>query len=87
MLANAKFQQGVGCDRCLQTGFFGRSAITELLVVKEDFQDAVLKKMPTKALEQVAVENGMSTLWQNGIKRVITGQTPTSEIMRVLAVE
>ncbi len=61
MIENAKFLQGIGCTQCLQTGFLGRSALTELLVVKEAFQDAVLRKMPTKALEQVAIDNGMST--------------------------
>ena len=71
----------------MNTGFFGRTAITELLVVDEVFREAVLKKMPTRALQQVAIERGMQTMWQNGLKRVLSGQTTLEEILRVIAVD
>jgi type II secretory ATPase GspE/PulE/Tfp pilus assembly ATPase PilB-like protein len=58
-----------------------------LLVVDEPFREAVLKKLPTRALEEVAVQNGMHTLWENGIQRAITGETSLEEIVRVLAAE
>src|SRR5204863_3816301 len=70
MAANTKFLRGVGCKECLNTGFKGRTAVTELLVVDEVFRDAVLQKMPTRALQQVAVQQGMQTMWQNGMRRV-----------------
>ena len=85
--AVAQFRRGTGCDQCLNTGFFGRTAITELLMVDEVFREAVLKKMPTRALQQVAIERGMQTMWQNGLKRVLSGQTTLEEILRVIAVD
>jgi type II secretory ATPase GspE/PulE/Tfp pilus assembly ATPase PilB-like protein len=47
----------------------------------------VLKKVPTRALEQIAVENGMQRLWDNGIQRAVAGHTTMDEIVRVLAAE
>jgi len=87
MLAGAAFRRGAGCDQCNGTGYSGRFPVSELLVVNEPFREAVLKKVPTSALEDIAVENGMQTLWQNGIQRAITGQTTMDEIVRVLAAE
>jgi len=84
---NADFRRGPGCPKCLGTGFSGRTALSELLVVNEVFRDAVLRKMPTRALQQVAAEQGMQTLWHNGLRRVAQGQTPLEELFRVVAVD
>jgi len=86
-LPAAQFRRGTGCERCNQTGFSGRMPVTELLVVTEPFREAVLKKMPTSALEDIAIEQGMRTLWQNGVYRALTGQTALEEIVRVLAAD
>ena len=86
-LPTANFRRGVGCNECLQTGFHGRTAITEMLVVDEVFRDAVLQKMPTRALQQVAVQQGMQTMWQGGLDRALAGQTTLEEVLRVVAVE
>lgn len=86
-LAGADFKRGVGCRECLQTGFSGRYAITELLVVDEVLRDAILQKMPTRALQQVAIQQGMHTLWQMGLRRALSGQTPLEEILRVVSVD
>jgi type II secretory ATPase GspE/PulE/Tfp pilus assembly ATPase PilB-like protein len=50
--------------------FQGRTAVTELLVADEVFRDAVLQKLPTRALQDVAIRQGMQTMWQNGLRRV-----------------
>jgi len=86
-LETANFRKGPGCNECLQTGFQGRTAVTELLMVDEVFRDAVLQKIPTRALQQVAVQQGMQTMWQNALNRVLAGQTPLEEILRVVTVE
>lgn len=86
-LAVANFRRGTGCNECLQTGFQGRTAVTELLITDEVFRDAVLQKMPTRALQQVAIQQGMQTMWQNAMHRVINGQTTLEEVIRVVAAE
>jgi type II secretory ATPase GspE/PulE/Tfp pilus assembly ATPase PilB-like protein len=83
----AQFRKGAGCEQCLNTGYSGRLPVSELLVVGEPFREAVLKKLPTSALEEIAVQQGMKTLWQNGLHRALTGQTTLEETIRVLAAD
>jgi type II secretory ATPase GspE/PulE/Tfp pilus assembly ATPase PilB-like protein len=87
LLSNAAFRRGSGCEQCNQTGYSGRFPVSELLVVDEPFREAVLKKLPTSVLEEIAIKNGMKTLWQNGIERAVTGQTTLEEILRALAAD
>jgi general secretion pathway protein E len=84
-MANIEFKRGTGCNECMHTGFKGRTAVTELLVSDEVFRDAVLQKLPTRALQEVAIRQGMQTMWQNGLRRVAAGQTTLEEIIRVIA--
>ncbi len=85
--AVAHFRKGTGCPECLGTGFTGRTAVTELLVPDEVFRDAILLKKPTRALQDVAIERGMQTMWQCGLRRVLAGQSTLEEILRVIAVD
>ncbi len=87
LIATADFHKGRGCSECLQTGFIGRTVITELLIPDEVFRDAILQKMPTRALHQVAVKQGLRTLWHCGLNQVLTGQTTLEEVMRVISVD
>jgi type II secretory ATPase GspE/PulE/Tfp pilus assembly ATPase PilB-like protein len=87
LVPHAQFRHGTGCEHCTQTGFNGRLPVNELLVVDEPFREAVLKKMPTSALEDIAIQQGMRTLWQNGLQRAIHGQTSLEETVRVLAAD
>jgi type II secretory ATPase GspE/PulE/Tfp pilus assembly ATPase PilB-like protein len=84
---DAQFRRGAGCEQCNQTGYSGRMPVSELLVANEPFREAVLKKVPTSALEEIAIQQGMRTLWQNGISRALSGQTSVEEIIRVLAAD
>jgi general secretion pathway protein E len=87
LLPQAQFRRGAGCDQCNQSGYAGRLPVSELLVVSEPFREAVLKKMPTSGLEEIAIQQGMRTLWQNGLQRALNGDTTLEEIIRVLAAE
>jgi general secretion pathway protein E len=87
LIPQAQFHRGVGCDQCNQTGFSGRVPVSELLLANEPFREAVLKKVPTSALEEIAIQQGMRTLWQNGLYRAITGQTTLEETIRVVAAD
>ena len=87
LMPEAQFRRGAGCDQCNHTGYSSRMPVTELLAVTEPFREAVLKKLQTSALEQIAIQEGMHTLWQNGLQRAVTGQTTLEEIIRVVAVD
>jgi len=86
-IEEANFRKGAGCSECLQTGYSGRTAVSEFLWVNEVIREAILQKLPTRALQKVAMDQGMKTLWQNGIRRVLDGQTTLEEIVRVIAVD
>jgi len=87
MVEDASFRRGAGCRECAETGFQGRSSLTELLVVDEPIREAVLQKTPTRALQEIAIQRGMTTLWQNGLRRVAHGETPLEEILRVVGAD
>jgi type II secretory ATPase GspE/PulE/Tfp pilus assembly ATPase PilB-like protein len=87
VVAEAQFRQGGGCEHCHQTGYDGRLPVSEMLLVNEPFREAVLKKMPTSGLEQIAIQQGLRTLWQNGLQRALAGQTTLEETIRVLAAD
>ncbi len=81
----AQFRKGTGCDHCMTTGFQGRNALAEMLLVDEVIRDSILQKLPTRQLQEIAVRQGMHTLWQIGLDRVIRGETTLEEITRVVA--
>jgi general secretion pathway protein E len=83
----AQFRRGTGCDNCMNTGFMGRTALTEILVVDEIIRDSILQKLPTRTLQEVAIRQGMVNLWQMGLTRVIRGETTLEEILRVVAAD
>ena len=85
LAATTQFVRGAGCDRCSGTGFAGRSAVTELLQPDEVFRESVLQRLPTRALQNIAIQQGLQTMWQDGLKRVIKGDTTIDEILRVIA--
>ncbi|MGA2540235.1 MAG: GspE/PulE family protein [Verrucomicrobiota bacterium] len=84
---NAQFRRGAGCDQCLNTGFAGRTSVNELLKVDQLFRDAVMDKRPTRALQDVAISQGMQTMWQRGLRRALAGETTLEEIQRVISVD
>jgi type II secretory ATPase GspE/PulE/Tfp pilus assembly ATPase PilB-like protein len=84
---NVQFRRGIGCKECLFTGYSGRTALTELMVADEVLREAILQKMTTRALQDIAIKQGMRTLWQTGLQRVATGLTTVEEILRVVAVD
>ncbi|MBI1926706.1 type II/IV secretion system protein [Candidatus Poribacteria bacterium] len=76
--------RGGGCAACLYTGYHGRTAITELLVMNEGLKEAVLKKSSTQTIETEAKALGMRTLKADGLEKVKQGVTTVEELVRVL---
>ncbi len=82
---NGSFRKGAGCDQCKNTGYFGRMSLTELLVVNEEIRATVLEKKPTRQIQDIAIRCGMRTLWQNGVERMLAGETTLEEVTRKAA--
>lgn len=72
-----------GCDKCFGTGYAGRTGIFELLELNDYVEQKILANVTTFELRKAAIENGMLTLLQHGILKLIEGTTSLEEIGRI----
>ncbi|MFT4048403.1 MAG: GspE/PulE family protein [Solirubrobacterales bacterium] len=79
--------EAVGCARCSDTGYRGRTGIFEVLSVDERIREMVLERYPAKAIEKAARENGMVTLADSALERVRQGVISLAEAARVTTAE
>lgn len=87
VLEHDSFFRGAGCTACSSTGFGGRSSITELLSCDADVREAVMKKKPTSEIQEIAVNAGMTTLWDGGLQMVVDRKTTLEEILQKVAAD
>jgi type IV pilus assembly protein PilB len=78
-----QFYKGKGCATCNFTGMKGRVAIYEIMPITEEIRDGILKNMPTAELRAIAQSQGMRSLRQAGLMKVIEGTTTVEEVLRV----
>jgi len=74
-----------GCNKCNNTGYHGRVGLYEVLVVSETIEKLTVKRETSDKIKEKAIEEGMVTLRQDGLKKVLKGQTTLEEILRVTA--
>jgi type II secretory ATPase GspE/PulE/Tfp pilus assembly ATPase PilB-like protein len=79
--------RGKGCANCNFTGFFGRTAIYEIITIDDAIKDLIIKKAPAGVIKKTAISRGMRTLAQDGWYKVIQGRTTPEEVMRVTTAE
>ena len=72
-----------GCPRCGQTGYKGRIGVYQLLVMSETLESLAAAKASREELERAAIEEGMRTLWDDGLAKVAAGLTSLEELARV----
>jgi len=77
------FYRRKGCPRCGQTGYKGRIGIYQLLVMSESLESLAASKASREELERAALEEGMRTLWDDGLAKVASGLTSLEELARV----
>lgn len=80
---NLRFTHGEGCDKCEKTGYHGRLGIFEVLPMTQEIQELILAKAPAAQILEVAVKMGMITMRQDGIIKVLRGETTLEEVVRV----
>ena len=76
--------KGKGCDKCGNTGYHGRVGIFEVLNVSEKISDMILDHAASGKIHDQATQEGMITLQQDGVFRVLEGATTLEEVMRVI---
>ena len=80
-LEGATLYRGAGCERCGGTGYKGRYAIHELLVVDDEIRHAIIEGKSATEIKELARRRGMKTLREDGIQKALEGITTLEEVM------
>jgi len=84
---NIKMIQGQGCKMCHYTGFSGRIGIFEVLEVSNTIRKLITQKSDSDVINKTAIEEGMTTMLEDGLEKIAKGLTTVSEVLRVTKVE
>ncbi|MEN2982219.1 MAG: type IV pilus assembly ATPase PilB [Thermus sp.] len=80
-IGGAKLYKGMGCERCSGTGYKGRYAIHELLVVDDDIRHAIVAGKSATEIKEIARKKGMKTLREDGVYKALQGITTLEEVL------
>ena len=81
-LGDKHFFTGRGCDKCSNSGYRGRKGIYELLDINDTLRDMITDRAPSVVLKQKAIEMGMSTLREDGLRNIYDGNTTIEEVLK-----
>ncbi len=81
-IADKQFYYGRGCSECTRSGYKGRQGLFELMMINDRIRDLITQKAPTLVLKQSAIENGMRTLRDDGLRCIFDGLTTIEEVLK-----
>jgi general secretion pathway protein E len=81
--ASFKFRKGQGCKHCRGTGYRGRKAVGELLVLNDEMREAIVNRAPVRQLKELAANAGVRLLRHSALELVRRGETTLEEVNRV----
>ena len=82
-ILNNKLYKAVGCEECIDTGFSGRSGIFEILKIDDEIRNLILQSTDSNTIKRKALERGLTTLRNDGVAKILRGQTSIDEVLRV----
>ncbi len=80
---DGQFYKGLGCEKCLQTGYLGRTGIFEMLVIDDDIKELIIKQSSSHIIKEAATDKNMKTLQEDGLDKALKGETTLEEVYRV----
>jgi len=83
IVKKANFLRGKGCNHCNKTGYRGRMGIFELMTMTPQVREMTFKGESTQNVRRLARKQGMRTLFEDGIVKVLRGQTTLDEVLRI----
>ncbi len=83
MAATGKFMKGKGCGNCSKSGYRGRIGIFELMMMTNKLREQAFAGAPTQEIRRTALSQGMTALYNDGIRKVLNGTTTIEEVFRV----
>jgi type IV pilus assembly protein PilB len=81
-VAGRPFYYGKGCVECNETGYKGRKGLFELLIVTEPIRELINMRAPSGVIRAKALELGMRTLREDGIRSILNGETTVEEVLK-----
>jgi general secretion pathway protein E len=75
--------RAVGCEHCGNTGYSGRLAILEILLMSDTIRELVLKRCDVSEIVRAAAEQGMVSMRDDGLQKAVAGKTTIEEVLRV----
>lgn len=81
--AEVTLYEPVGCDACARTGFIGRVAIMEVMPMSDGISSLVMRHATAGEIQKQAVAEGMMTMYEHGLRKVLAGTTTLEEVLRV----
>ena len=75
---------GVGCEKCRKTGYKGRTAVYEMLEISDRARTVIRDSADEEHVTRLARESGMEALLNSAVRKLLSGQTTTEEILRVI---
>ena len=81
-LGDKQFFTGAGCDACGQSGYRGRRGLYELLNITDPIRELITARAPSVVIKQKAVELGMNTLREDGLRNIYLGNTTIEEVLK-----
>ena len=83
-LKEIRLYKGKGCENCNNSSYSGRIGIFEILEVKDNIKELILTSADASKIKKQAIENGMTTMFEDGFSKAISGQTTIKEVLRVI---
>ncbi|NRB43500.1 MAG: type II/IV secretion system protein [Verrucomicrobiales bacterium] len=81
-IGDKDFHTGAGCEECGNSGYRGRKGLFELLDISEPIAEMITERAPTVVLRQKAIELGMTTLREDGLRNIYQGNTTIEEVLK-----
>ena len=81
-LGDKSFYTGKGCQKCAQSGYKGRAGLFELLNVTDPLRELIIERAPSVVIKQKAIELGMTTLREDGLRSIYEGKTTIEEVLK-----
>jgi type IV pilus assembly protein PilB len=82
-IKNAEFVRGKGCGHCQKKGYRGRTGIHELMIISSQIREMIFENRSSPDIRSTAIDQGMRTLYLDGLKKAMDGVTTLEEVFRV----
>jgi type IV pilus assembly protein PilB len=78
------FFNAVGCEACRGTGYLDRTGVFEVMTMTEEIKDLMAPEVPLRKVRDMAYSQGVRTMWQNAVEKVLAGETSVAEVTRAI---